>query len=447
MPKVIRSTLEGPLEELPRKVVGCRRCTHILLFLFLFGNDIADFVSDWLFFTDVVIAESGLVYGPPEPVAVWFLLVFSIIGTFTFIFECINLWWEFFRGNPWLDSDWLSAVVIWIEDVPQVIISLSLILCREEPISVFQLVKAIVIMISVVIRIVVTSVKYCNKKAIKSRHHVKIKAVIMLGIIVEAFAVGGIFFLTQTERNNAGDISYRVPSTVIEDGYDDQRYFRDVSIFFHDRNLANQNPQTNSMVDWIRLATIYSIREGDQEASSFRVEYEQAGGSLNKLAISERDYDNWTLSECYSIDPNTKNITQVSNTICSQPGFFSNSTSLFMKLTFEKPGSIFKRKIFGDVHMNVKKLQNGVCTSVNDYADSIESSISNNIPLTFHYYRTNETLHPGNVKHLLQSGIPSFYTSSDIIDVSVVWKTGWKDCESSGHVAPILDKDLTLTCL
>ncbi|BFZ18985.1 hypothetical protein BsWGS_22024 [Bradybaena similaris] len=453
MPTVIRSTLEGSLEKLPPRMKGLKKCIHVMLFLFIFGNDLADFVSDWLFFADVVIAEKGMVYGPPDRAAVWCLLLFSIIGTFTFIFECANLWWEFFRNNPWIDSDWLSAIVIWIEDIPQVIISLYIALCREEPISIFQLTKAAVILIGVVIRIIVTSVKYCNKEAVKSHHHVKIKAVIMLGVILEAICAGAIFFLTQTERGNSGEVAFRVPSTVIEEAYNDQRYFTNVSIFFHSAesfDVGNLDPnKTDYVVNWLRLTSVSDLRQGTHGSPSYKIDYGYTSSSIMNLAISEKRDSNWTLSECYEIDVINNIITDIKNTTCLQHVIPANTTSLIITLWYEHPGSLFKKKVFGDIHMDVHKLQNGVCTAVTQCEDTIEGSIANKVPLTVHYYRTSNTLDYQDLRHLLyQSGVPRFYRNidSNLLDTRVIWKTGWNDCSCNGNVAPVLETDQSLTC-
>ena len=82
----------------------CPSCTpqtsfpcRILFFLVILGLDLADLFSDWLLFVDVYLTEEGLVYGPPEAAATYCLLAFSIIGTVTFVFEAVNLWWEVSR--------------------------------------------------------------------------------------------------------------------------------------------------------------------------------------------------------------------------------------------------------------------------------------------------------------------------------------------------------------
>ncbi|KAK6968559.1 hypothetical protein BgiMline_028438 [Biomphalaria glabrata] len=202
----------------------------VVAFLLLAGLNAAHTVNDWLFYTDVKDMGKGIVYGEPDQDAVKALLAFSIIGTLAFIFELTNLWRESFLKDgetSWLDSDLLSALVIWTVDIPQMLISFSL--CREEPISVFQLGKACVILTGISVRILVSLVKYCNKN--HSPHHVSYKVCIMLGMVIEfAFALG-IIVLTKTRHDDSGTTSVRVPTTILDDQFSDQRYFANVSIF------------------------------------------------------------------------------------------------------------------------------------------------------------------------------------------------------------------------
>ena len=127
----------------PERNSTCRKVVFILI-VFL---ELIDLVSDWLVYADFSKMEKGLVFGPPEDAVIHALLTFSIIGSFTFVLEGINLWWGMFRGNPWLDTDFVSAVTIWIEDLPQISINVYLAHCREDPSSGFQLFKASVVLI------------------------------------------------------------------------------------------------------------------------------------------------------------------------------------------------------------------------------------------------------------------------------------------------------------
>ncbi|XP_059178012.1 uncharacterized protein LOC131957301 isoform X2 [Physella acuta] len=451
-PAIYTSTLEGSLEKLPVKMSGCKYFLHVLLFLFLLGNDAADFVSDWLFFVDVKIAGKGLVYGEPDQAAVWAMLAFSIIGTFTFFFEIVNLWWESFRRNPWIDSDVLSAVVIWIEDIPQIGISLYLATCREDPISVFQLTKAAVVLISIFIRIVVSLVKYCNRDAIRSHHHVKHKVVIMFGVILEACCAVAIFFLTQTERGSEGNVAFRVPTTVLEDRYNDNRYFSNVSVFItHPTYFNLGDPDTTDHVfNFIRLASIYKIRSSYRSEFSCSIQYEKSPTEV-KMALWEKHASetnptgSWSLVECYTINQNGA-ATELVNTTCVN-AFTSNSVELFIKFKFYQPTDLFRKQVFGDILFNMKTKNNG-CTAIDSY--STELSNSGKDGFLMHYFRTNSTLQPVDSKFLQHdSGTTARLFRNDgldLTDVRQVWKTGWNQCESTGHMGPTLDASVGVEC-
>ncbi|XP_052819711.1 uncharacterized protein LOC128245551 [Mya arenaria] len=176
----IRPTTEMELEKEcsfePRQIniIDSLPCCHrikyklgfkIALYLILVSTDLIDLVSDWLLFRDVISTEEGLVFGPVEDTLKYLLLAFSIIGTFTYIFEISNYGWEIFRSNPWVDVDLLMAIIIWIEDVPQITINVLIVACREEAISYFQLVKASIIIIGAVIRVLISLIRYCGKTA------------------------------------------------------------------------------------------------------------------------------------------------------------------------------------------------------------------------------------------------------------------------------------------
>lgn len=127
----------------PERNSTCRKAVFILNVII----ELVDMVTDWFVFIDVILMEKGLVFGPPGDAVIYGLLVFCVIGTLTFVFEIANLWWGMFRLNAWVNTDLVSAVIIWIEDLPQISINLYIAHCREDPSSGFQLFKASVVLI------------------------------------------------------------------------------------------------------------------------------------------------------------------------------------------------------------------------------------------------------------------------------------------------------------
>nr|KAG5713298.1 hypothetical protein BaRGS_007825 [Batillaria attramentaria] len=402
------------------------------------GLDIADLASDWLLYIDVSLAEEGLVYGPPEDSAVIALLVFSIIGTFTFIFEGVNLWWEVFRNNPWLDTDLVSALTIWSEDLPQIAINVYIALCREDPISVFQLSKASVVLIGIFIRIIISSVKYCNKAALReakehtreSRRHVIYRVFIMLGLMINAACAITVFIFTQTQRDPNGKIIFQVPETVFEDKYNDARYFQNVSVFLH-HPLFDSDPvvATNEYeANWVRFMSINEIRNQEDLDISYNFAYEMTSTELKMAFWKKMDRTGkgkegkWQIRECYRKTLSTGQVTAVDNITCKTT-FFTDPTNVFITFAFTPPDRIFRKLIFGDIRFNIKYESNGTCFIYDNFTDSINKNVK--IP-SIHYYRTNATLSSTSTHLLTEGGVARFYHNDgvELIDITDVWRTG-----------------------
>jgi len=463
---VIKSTLEvdpstvecDPCKNKPAISQSCQ-CRK-LLFLVLVVTELADFLSDWLFYLDISLLQKGLVYGPVGPLKLWLLLFFSVIGSVTFFIEVMNLWWETFRDNAWVDSDILSAVIIWIEDVPQIIINLLIALCHEEPISVFQLVKAMVVILGILVRIVVSAVKYSETKKTQCRSQAVVRAVILGGVLVEAITAVAVFFFTQTEMRGQGAVVFKMPTTYFEETFNDRRYFANVSVFLHHRDLMDRGvfdqDKRDDVVNWIRLAAIEDIRShGDKEAY-FRLQYEGVPpmSDVTKMAVSAWKSrgrgGEWQLSECYTLNSNTGDVNSIFET-CKQSGFFTNSTDIHIKFKFEPPGFLFNRKIFGDVRLRIEQKHQGdtTCIPLKSFRDSVAGSIVGHVPMTLRYFRSAAPVEAGKT-HVLWEGSQGSRLfrndGSDLEDIQTVWKTGWLHCDSTGSFGPNWSDNLKMNC-
>ncbi|XP_076453351.1 uncharacterized protein LOC143288600 [Babylonia areolata] len=442
----------------PRHSKACR----IIFFLTLFGLDVLDLFSDWLLFADVSITEEGLVYGPPGNSVTYALLAFSIVGTVTFLFEGVNLWWEVFREDPWLDVDLVSAVTIWVEDLPQIAINVYIAYCREDPISVFQLSKASVVLLGLLIRIIISSVKYCNKKALaeanshtpESKRHVAFRVFIMLGLLINSGCAVTVFVFTQTQRDTNGNIIFQVPETLFEDSYNDQRYFQNVSVFIHhpDFDVSAPTSATNYQANWVRFMSINDIRDRSDLHISYNYVYEKTATHLKMALYVKEDttgsgrQGSWKVSECYNLDLASHQIVAVNSATCQSSFFSPQAVSVYLTFSFTPPDRLFKKYIFGDIRFNVRVYNNQVCSEYTDFGDSVSDSTT--IPI-IHYYRTSATLAPGDMRHLLiKGGTPRFYSNdgADLQDVTQVWKTGFGRCESSGSKAPHFQQDIPIQC-
>jgi hypothetical protein len=414
----------------------------VFVFLVVLALDGADLISDWLLFRDVFSTEEGLVYGPPEEALTYALLAFSIVGTFTFIFEVVNLWWEIFRDNPWIDSDLASSITVWVEDVPQIIINVLIVLCREEAISYFQLVKASVLIIGVVIRIIVSLIRYCSKKNLEeakkhtpeSRRHVAYRVIIMFGLMCILGGSIAVFMLTQFERHPDGSIQFNLPKTAFEGKFHEEKYFDNVSIYLNHPVLDSSTG--NSDVQFIRLISIYDIR--NKADKIFKLSYDE--NTKTKFIIWESDSSgNLQPKECFTINKGTKVLTISPS--CSA-GFISSLKSEFtFRFHFLQPS--IPELIFGDITYNVKVQESGNCHDpISDIVTTPNqrSGTGSTRSAVIHYYRA----HLSSDSHLLTTRLYEY--PSDLTDIAEVWKTGFASCESSGSLAPHRDTSLPTAC-
>ena len=425
----------------------------VFVFLLVFCLDAVDLVSDWLLYRDVASTEEGLVYGPPEDALKWSLLAFSIVGSLTFTFEVVNLWWEIFRNNPWIDSDLMSAITTWIEDVPQIIISVLIAACREEAISYFQLVKASVVIAGAIIRIVVSLIKYCSRRALcelhtagknaRNRRHVIYRIFIMIGLILTLGGAITVFMFTQSERNPDGSINFKVPHSVIIGEYDDEKYFHNVSIFFS-HPLLDQNQNTaiqEENINWVRMASIYNIRDTYKDGV-FSVKFDNR--TKDKIALSLSDNKGSGVSEeCFTFNRTAGMLTLQKNCNTFLPASLDVVEFIF-KFHFQEPE--VPSLIFGDIKYNTLVKENNKCHAPSSpISNTVTERLSNMQNAALHYYRTKAGV--ADSSHLLHTGGNiEFYKGDNFIKIEEVWRTGFAACKSTGSLAPHADSSIAVSC-
>ncbi|KAK7089446.1 uncharacterized protein [Littorina saxatilis] len=421
-----------------------RQRRRVILYVLLAILEVFDFFSDWMFFAEMKTAKKGLVYGPPEKAALWSLLVFAILGLW-FIFDLLNLWRDKFSDKePWVDTTLLSAIILWFEDVPQIIISFSIAYCREDPSSVFQLIKASLVFVDLAIHICVACYDYC-KDRMKSKLQKICWGFIALGMLINTCFAIVVFIFTQAHRDSNNDIKVHQPKSLFKDTYNNQRYFQNVSVFFHLPDFAASTPSQSTGSEWVRLTSINDILNLDNAGvMNFNLVHEKTNAHVKMALYKENKAGNnqkgdWQLSGCYQMELATRAMISVNESTCRGASFFSNNrTSVFIGFSFTAPDSIvFRERIFGEIYYNIKVFNNGQCTDLTT-------------PPAIHYYRVNATISDNNAKDLLMGGgTPRFYRSdtNDLQDVREVWKTGfYQQCKSSGSLAPVLDSGITVEC-
>lgn len=86
----------------------------------------------------------GLVYGPPSVTIKWCLFGFCIMSAICLIIETLQNADDLFLGHriKWLTQSLSNFLVIFLEDIPLLVINLIVTICRDGDPTVITVVKA-----------------------------------------------------------------------------------------------------------------------------------------------------------------------------------------------------------------------------------------------------------------------------------------------------------------
>ncbi|XP_033748581.1 uncharacterized protein LOC117333403 [Pecten maximus] len=422
-------------------------CSYILRLIAFTTSlivDSIDTISDWLLYHDVVAAREGLVFGHFEDSLTTTLLVFSILGSCLFLFEIITLGVNLSRDDlPILLLDVAALLVIWLEDVPQIIINVVIVACRDQPISVVQIIKASICMLGALMKLVIAIVRFCywkRKEKIGSegtqRVNKWVRIITIPGILLIIVGSIMVFSFTQLTWDNAdGSLKFQNPRRLLDGEYNTDKYFDQVGVYV---NMASKDsgPNVNMAKDeWIRLVDIDDFGE----RKSAIVTHVTFGLGVSKfLSIRKPPGSLATanFSECYIKNGASWNL-QSSLSKCSimnQP-----TVSAVIELRYIEPEG---HLLLGDIEYNVKVYQDTTCNSVIIPSTSLPQ-------LALRYFKSRLTISSG-LHHLVapQSLTESkFYSSSHLQPITEIWKTGFLGCKFTGKSQPTYNTDIPVPCL
>lgn len=457
-------SVEGTSYHRIKTTVGCCACTEtnrdkiwfqIILFSCVLLFDVADMFSDWSLFCDVIKIKSGLVFGPPETEIIYALLCFSVLGTITFSVEIVNVWLEIFYHQPLIDPELVCMCTIWIEDVPQIIINIFIALCREYAISYYQVVKAVVIILGSLTRVLMALVRFVDrqnddetedKPPKNGLRHLFYRVFIMLGLILLFFSSIAICFLTLFEHTPDGYIKFGTPKGLYHGKYDSEKFFNNVSVYLNLPILEFDNATDNFNINWIRLTSIYNIMEKKNE--TFKLSYDNS--TKSKFVLWHSGLTNQSIleaKECFHFNSNNKTLLKGPSDCAN---FLRNESTNSVIIQFILIPEQIPQLAFGDIHYNIRFQDQNGCHNVipQPVSDIIDRIDGGDYHPVIHYFRTNYNVSQTN--HLVWESAtnPRFYhQKTDLTDITSVWKTGFAFCESTGSLAPHQDSSIDVNCI
>ncbi len=269
-----------------------KRSVQVFVFLVLLAIDLADMINDWLFYNDMFLLEKGLVFGPMESSLINALFAFSIIGSLTFFLEVSLVGKQIFQPDDmaWVDVDYVSAVTVWIEEVPQITISVIIASCHEEAVSIFQISKASVVIIGCVLRLIIAIIRFCYRRRRENYENEKIfkscYAVLLVGLILSVIGSSLVFFFSHA-LSDGGQIKFQEPTEFLKMKRDTTKYYDQVGIYLDGRELPI-NAQMRMNYDWIKLVDLTDIERNIYPAK--KIKFSKTGSTKIQIqTILDRD--------------------------------------------------------------------------------------------------------------------------------------------------------------
>jgi hypothetical protein len=354
------------------------------------------------------------------------LLAFSIIGVLTFLLEVILVGREIFQPDEgsWIDIDYVSTVTVWIEEVPQITLSVIIASCREEAVSIYQISKASVVIIGCIFRLIIAIIRFCFRRRKENYENEKIfksfYAFLLVGLILSV--IGSILvFIFSHALSDGGQIKFQKPTEFWKMKHDTTRYYDQVGIYLDGRELPI-NAQTSMNYDWIKLVNLTDIERYIYPAK--KIKFSKTGSTKIQIqTILDRDSKPWKVenAECYN--KNDKWV--VSNTSQCQNLFDTNEITGDVTIYFNFIQQS-KHLIMGDVKYNTL-----YTTSPTGCSDSSGNYIQ--LPLKYFKAKTRQ-----------DDTLSKFYKLEDLVPISEAWKTGFNKCKSTGSESPHWDNSITV---
>lgn len=453
--------MEGSSYHRIDTALSCCTCAEVnrnklwfqsLTFSLVLFFDVSDVITDWSLFKDVLQIEPGLVFGPTEPNIVYALLAFSAVGTITFTVEIFNVWLEIFFHSPVLDPELLSVCTIWLEDIPQIVLSILLAMCREYAVSYFQLVKAVLVILGSFVRLLMGLIRAIDRKSQSEyvdKHkpktgfrHLLYRVMIILGLLFLFFSSLTVCFLTLFERNQQGGVQFNQPKGLFHGKYDREKFFNGVYIYLNLPTFEYTNDTNIATMNWIQLTSLWDIKSGSN--STYQLSFDNTTQTKFVLSVTTPNNQSESLV-CFHLDRFNKTL---DNSMPDCRNFLTDNQTLSFIFRFYAVPEKMPQMLFGDIHYNVKcKDQNGCQNITLQPLSELGQHAGKGTyqhPV-IHYYK-NKVNTTGHLMTGSNNTARFYHLDTDLIHITDVWKTGFGMCSSTGSLAPHRDESINVQC-
>ena len=365
----------------------------LFLFLLFLVKESVDCALDWLLYQQLSAIEEGLVYGPVDCRVLQSLLIFSITGTILAAIDLANRVWDICTGHPFVDSFFPEICVMFLEDIPQMLIAYVIIRTRGGEEGVFPLIKAIIIMLGALGAasfFFILLLETCNGNVVMNLRNVnKKKTALRSGGLSIIFSLAYLIVVSSVQSN--------------------LKYFSRVGIYCGTSDAQFPFDDIKN-ITWMKLFDVDDIR------SEITAEIRMNMSDLQVNVFCSGCQSNYSSSTKYFKG-------DVDYTL------FGRSIFRF-QFKYLPPST---RYILGDIHYNIMKTEIDSCDRM---------SLKRVPPLRF--FKANITRNQNVTDNDLVRNI--YNVDDDLIDIKQVWTTGIFRIPYSGNGSPHFNPDIVVPC-
>lgn len=430
-----------------QKVFTTHPCLYGFMFTAIFVLDLAEICNDWLFLKDILFLKQGLVYGPISPTIVMILILVSGVGSLALAFDMFNISRDVCTGRPWIDLDLVSAIIVWLEEIPTMAVNFAICMCHNEPVSIFQMSKVIIVVLSVVVRIIVPLIKMylvsVEAEVADTRFRKSVyRVVTSAGLCLSLCSAVAVVIFTHVIATDERKFEFRLPSQIWSSQFAHDTYFTDVGIYFHHSEL--NEPVEDQY--WVKLTDINDFEQIHRMYA--KISYVRSNNKISKLMINSYTETEELFEECYNYDGKNNTYTY---TDCISDFIPSSGEKLIFKFVFEKPQQYL---ILGDVKYNVRYQKSNICYEPTTNSTSIVHNTTEQVRLLGRLVYIKPMTKIVENHRLIDRTYSIGQTAEDspysidqeILEGKEIWTTGMYGCDCTGKPGPSIDGTLSLSC-
>lgn len=414
-----------------KKFARTKAAKYLKLFLILIQDSI-DVVIDWFFYWTLTAVSPGLVYGPVDSLLKWTTLAFCLLSTLFFVLEVIQHADDIFEKKklPCLTQHLSNFLIIFIENVPILVINLIVTLCNDGVPSTVTLAKASFVIFGVVFKILIMLLNYWVFDSKKTRFDYFLDAMSSFGLFIMLTISIAIQLLNVFPVDSSGMISISIVKEFDRMEFATNKYLKNVGVFTKWPIDSQINAQNHTDFSYLWLCDVTEVIKKPYLALKIRTDFNSIKKQNYTICIKKSQTES-----CFLIQ-DTLNAKEIASTSVNSLNYEYNF------IITKEPAQQYKYPI-GFIDYNLK---------LNDLTLKNSNESCKDLPTTttMLYAKYNGVFISSNTSHAFMkqyNGRLSFYDYlNDLISVDKFWRVGYSGCKMTGDLGPKRNKDMRLFC-